>query len=256
MRVLENGEYQRVGETATRKSNARIIAATNRDPRQAVRECTFRSDLYHRLSVFSITVPSLRELGPDKLVLLDISRIFTPADETAFFRARPDAVQAGNRYCFPGNTRELRNIVIRLTTKYPVKSRRNAQLEDEFDPGHCRAEARYHCLAVIIKQQLFKGGFGLDGIWANWRALAAALGILRWQRHEAAKLLGVNRTYAAVQCGTVYAEQFGGFADIAGGKLQSGGDIVTFLFTQVPIQAESALGSCCFIDSEAVTSCF
>ncbi|MDO8456094.1 MAG: sigma 54-interacting transcriptional regulator, partial [Burkholderiaceae bacterium] len=76
LRVLENGEYQRIGETTTRKSHARIIAATNRNLRNAVRAGTFRDDLYHRLNVFSITVPPLRELGQDKLVLLNHFRAY------------------------------------------------------------------------------------------------------------------------------------------------------------------------------------
>ena len=71
LRVLENGDYQRVGETQTRRSRARIVAATNRDLKAEVKAGRFRADLYHRLSVFSISVPSLRELGQDKLVLLD-----------------------------------------------------------------------------------------------------------------------------------------------------------------------------------------
>src|SRR4249920_1959154 len=62
LRVLENGEYQRVGETASRVSRARIVAASNRDLRQAVRQAVFRPDLYHRLSVFTLAVPPLREL--------------------------------------------------------------------------------------------------------------------------------------------------------------------------------------------------
>src|SRR3954469_1179864 len=71
LRVLENGEFQRVGETATRVSRARIVAATNRDLREEVRAGRFRSDLYHRLSVFELIVPPLREMGEDKLRLLD-----------------------------------------------------------------------------------------------------------------------------------------------------------------------------------------
>ena len=63
LRVLENGEYQRIGETQTRKSLARIVAATNRDLRVEVRAGKFRSDLYHRLSVFAVHVPPLRDLG-------------------------------------------------------------------------------------------------------------------------------------------------------------------------------------------------
>ena len=70
LRVLENGEFQRVGETQTRMSHARVITATNRDLRQEVKAGRFRADLFHRLSVFSVAVPPLRDLGEDKLQLL------------------------------------------------------------------------------------------------------------------------------------------------------------------------------------------
>ncbi|EKE17269.1 MAG: helix-turn-helix, fis-type, partial [uncultured bacterium] len=66
LRVLENGEYQRVGETQTRISHARIIAATNRDLRQETRAGRFRTDLFHRLSVFTVAVPPLREMDNDR----------------------------------------------------------------------------------------------------------------------------------------------------------------------------------------------
>jgi transcriptional regulator with GAF, ATPase, and Fis domain len=61
LRVLENGEFQRIGETQARHSSARIIAATNRDLKKEVREGRFRADLYHRLSVFTIAIPALRD---------------------------------------------------------------------------------------------------------------------------------------------------------------------------------------------------
>ena len=71
LRVLENGEFQRVGETLRRVSRARVLAATNRDLRQEIRRSAFRTDLYHRLSVLTLSVPPLRELGRDKLALLE-----------------------------------------------------------------------------------------------------------------------------------------------------------------------------------------
>lgn len=71
LRVLENGEYQRLGETRTRQSNARIIAATNRNLHDEIRQGRFRADLYHRLSVFKIVIPPLRDRGSDSLLLLD-----------------------------------------------------------------------------------------------------------------------------------------------------------------------------------------
>jgi len=79
LRVLENGEYQRIGETQTRKSRARIVAATNRDLRAEVRAGKFRSDLYHRLSVFAVQVPPLRDLNDDKHLLRDHLRSFMPS---------------------------------------------------------------------------------------------------------------------------------------------------------------------------------
>jgi Transcriptional regulator containing PAS, AAA-type ATPase, and DNA-binding domains len=69
LRVLENGEYQRVGETTTRHSRARIIAATNRNLRGAVKNGTFRADLYHRLNVFSITAPPLRDMSDEQNII-------------------------------------------------------------------------------------------------------------------------------------------------------------------------------------------
>ena len=135
LRVLENGEYQRVGETSTRKSRARIIAATNRNLREAVRAGTFRADLYHRLNVFSITVPPLREMGQDKLVLLNHFRAYYARQiKQPPFDLHPQALQLWEQYNFPGNTRELRNIVIRLATKHAGRTVSATQLQEEFDP--------------------------------------------------------------------------------------------------------------------------
>ncbi len=95
LRVLENGEYQRVGETSTRKSRARIIAATNRDLRKEVRAGNFRADLYHRLSVFSISVPPLRDMDDDKLLLArpfpSVLRTSTRASRLSSFPQTPGA---------------------------------------------------------------------------------------------------------------------------------------------------------------------
>jgi transcriptional regulator with GAF, ATPase, and Fis domain len=134
LRVLENGEFQRVGETGSRFSNARIVAATNRDLRKEVREGRFRGDLYHRLSVFSVHVPPLREQTEDKLSLLEHFRShFAREVNAAPFIFAPDARRLWEDYHFPGNVRELRNIVIRLTTKYAGRTVNARELEDEFD---------------------------------------------------------------------------------------------------------------------------
>jgi DNA-binding NtrC family response regulator len=197
LRVLENGEYQRVGEANTRKSNARIIAATNRDLRQAVRNGTFRTDLYHRLSIFTIQVPPLRTLGEDKLLLLDHFRNFyaTQAQRSPF-RLDAAALEAWNRYSFPGNTRELRNIVIRLTTKYPGVEVNARQLETEFDPQPEMNGATPADFSGEIRQVLQQGGFDLDELLMGYTAryIDAAMELAHGNVSEAAKLLGIART--------------------------------------------------------------
>src|ERR1700716_3272448 len=129
LRVLENGEYQRVGQTQSRISNARVIAATNRDLRQEVRAGRFRADLYHRLSVFSISVPPLRELGEDKAKLLEhYCALYARQSNVQPFKLDHKSFALWMQYGFPGNVRELRNIVIRLSTKYPGETINGEQL--------------------------------------------------------------------------------------------------------------------------------
>lgn len=197
LRVLENGEYQRVGETTTRKSSARIIAATNRNLRDAVRIGTFRADLYHRLNVFSIAVPPLRELGPDKLVLLNHFRAYYSQQiKQAPFELSPEAMQRWEQYSFPGNTRELRNIIIRLSTKYPGQTVSLMQLQDEFDPLEMSGHTQDAIPSESIKQHLHQGSFSLDQHLREQEGqyIAAALEIAAGNISEAAKLLGINRT--------------------------------------------------------------
>ena len=132
--MLENGEFQRVGETQSRVSNARVIAATNRDMRQEIRNGRFRADLYHRLSVFTIDVPPLRDLGDDKRLLLDHFREFYARQAACKpFDLDARALTLWLEYSFPGNVRELRNIVIRLTTKHAGQAVNAEQLQAELD---------------------------------------------------------------------------------------------------------------------------
>lgn len=197
LRVLENGEYQRVGEATTRKSNARIIAATNRDLKSAVRNGSFRTDLYHRLSIFTIQVPPLRQLGEDKLLLLNhFKHFYATQAQHQPFDLDPTALQAWVSYSFPGNTRELRNIVIRLTTKYPNLRVSMRQLEAEFDPQPEGFDTASANTSDEVKQSLQQGDFNLDDLLMSYtsRYIDAAMELAHGNVSEAAKLLGIART--------------------------------------------------------------
>jgi DNA-binding NtrC family response regulator len=197
LRVLENGEYQRVGETQRRVSRCRVLAATNRDLRRAVREGAFRADLYHRLSVLTLAVPPLREMEDDKLALLEhFRRHFAAQAGTQPFELDPGAHARWLQYGFPGNVRELRNIVIRLTTKYAGQRLSAAELEPELDLEEA-SSAPAGAIAEQALRQLERGGaFSLDDTLKSWERgyIEAALRLTRGNVSQAAKLLGVNRT--------------------------------------------------------------
>jgi len=197
LRVLENGEYQRVGETATRKSSARIITATNLDLAQAVRSGNFRADLFHRLSVFTINVPPLRMLGNDKLLLLEhFSDFYSKQLQRTPFTLDAAATLAWQNYPFPGNTRELRNIVIRLVTKYQNSQVGVAQLEAEFDPQLPSANGQLYETLNDARHVLQQGGFNLDDMLMGYTQtyIDAAMDLAQGNVSEAAKLLGIART--------------------------------------------------------------
>jgi DNA-binding NtrC family response regulator len=193
LRVLENGEYQRVGDTQRRTARCRVIAATNRDLRRAVREGSFRADLYHRLSVFTLSVPPLRELDQDKLLLLEHFR--RQSDRP--FELDEAATERWLRYDFPGNVRELRNIVIRLSAKYPGQRLSAAELEPELDVDLGVAPESKDPVVDQALRQLERGGqFDLDQTLRAWERayIEAALRLTRGNVSQAAKLLGINRT--------------------------------------------------------------
>ncbi len=204
LRVLENGEFQRVGETQQRVSRARVIAATNRDLRKEVREGRFRADLYHRLSVFTINVPPLREMGDDKLLLLRHYRDFYAGQAGQLpFDLGNEALSRWQAYGFPGNVRELRNIVIRLATKYPGRTIGSAELEDELDSGTESLPAAWlppqgidELSEIALRQLQQRGQFSLDGTLLRWEQgyIRAALKLTHGNVSQAAKLLGMSRT--------------------------------------------------------------
>lgn len=212
LRVLEKGEFQRLGETQIRRSRARIVAATNRNLRNEIRLGNFRIDLFHRLSVFTLEVPPLRDLGDDKLeLLLHFKGFYARECNLPSITLDESAFAAWQRYRFSGNVRELRNIVIRLTTRYAGQTVTAAMLEEEFDwsaggqpdtactmdtctqPGESLPAQAQRILEMAANSGR---NFGLDQTLRNWERayLDAAMAITRGNMTQAAKLLGIHRT--------------------------------------------------------------
>ena len=195
LRVLENGEYYRIGETQPRKSSARIIAATNRDLKESVRNGSFRQDLYHRLSVLTIKVPPLHERENDCLLLLEhFKQIYSLSMKP--FTLSDEAVALFLDYPFPGNIRELRNIVIRLGAKYPGQTVSAEQLNAELEHTVPYHESIQHDDESRIRNELKDEDFRLDNYLGKMeqRYINAALELSSGNLSKAARLLGINRT--------------------------------------------------------------
>jgi len=119
LRVLETGEFIKVGSSTVQKSNVRIVAATNVDMLRAVAEGKFREDLYYRLSTVQINVPPLRERGGDILLLArKFASDFAERYRTPEYTLSDGARLTLSRYRWPGNVRQLKNIVEQLAIFY------------------------------------------------------------------------------------------------------------------------------------------
>jgi two-component system response regulator PilR (NtrC family) len=117
LRVLQERKVKPVGGVAEREIDVRIVAATNRDLETEVEKGTFRQDLYYRLNVIQLRMPPLRERREDLPLLVDhFIRKFSAEHERNVVRAEPEVMSALTAYQFPGNVRELENMVERAVT--------------------------------------------------------------------------------------------------------------------------------------------
>ena len=115
LRVLQEGEFERVGGTETLKVDVRVIAATNKDLEKAIDEGTFRHDLYYRLNVIPITVPPLRERREDiKYLVNHFIDKFNRVYGKSVREIEPRAMELMESYAYPGNIRELENLIERI----------------------------------------------------------------------------------------------------------------------------------------------
>ena len=114
LRFVQTGEFQRVGSNSVERTDIRIVCATNRDPKEEVREGRFREDLFYRLHVVPIHLPPLRDMGEDIVDIADsYLHLYSHRDNKSFTSISDDAKASMLAYTWPGNIRELQNVIQR-----------------------------------------------------------------------------------------------------------------------------------------------
>ncbi len=181
LRVIQEREYQRVGETGARKADVRILSATNKRLKDLIADGTFRNDLYYRLNVVSVTPPPLRERKEDIPILVEYF-LCRPQENPGGCRRSfsPLAMQALLEYPWPGNVRELENAVERAK----ICSR-----GDVIEESALPAEIRRRGAAVPRGG----GSFGGKAVTLEADRIRDTLARSGWNRTETAARLGISR---------------------------------------------------------------
>jgi transcriptional regulator with PAS, ATPase and Fis domain len=187
LRVLQTHEYSPVGDTRMLHADVRIVAATNVDLEKAVATGTFREDLYYRLNVIQLNVPSLRDRPEDIPLLAEhfLQRINERLARNVSIS--PSAMDLLTHWNWPGNVRELENTIERAAILCP-----NATIEPDDLPARVRGLSTYRTIAPELPRE------GLD-LRAAVEAfenelIRQALERTGWNKNQAARLLGLNRT--------------------------------------------------------------
>jgi transcriptional regulator with PAS, ATPase and Fis domain len=199
LRVLQEGEFMRVGETVPRRVNVRVVAATNRDLKKAIAEKHFREDLYYRLNVIPIELPPLRRRQEDVPLLVNhfIEKHKGKAAEKNITGIAKDAMQALLNYHFPGNVRELENSIeyaIAFTAgpvietndlpKYILEDRKTGQEAQKIPIMPLRDAKGQFEKGLIIAALVESGG--------NISEAARLLNVHRQNLQQKIKLLGID----------------------------------------------------------------
>jgi two-component system, NtrC family, response regulator HydG len=139
LRLLETGAYRRVGSTEPHMADIRLVSATHRDLRAMVKSGSFRQDLYFRLNTFPVELPPLRERSSDIPILAKSLLARVAADRNLIISE--DSIELLRRYDYPGNVRELRNIIERASLLCNGEAIQPAHLPEEVRSSHVRREA-------------------------------------------------------------------------------------------------------------------
>ncbi len=193
LRVIEYGELRRVGGNRPRKVDVRFVVATNRNLEEEVKKGKFRKDLYHRLTVFTIEVPPLRDRKEDIPILANyfLNKIILDLHKELHVISG-EAMKYLIEYSFPGNIRELKNIIERMVLLSTDKVIGIEDLPLEIKMKSDTLENKTITGLGPLKEILEKEVYELADV--ERIVIASALQKTRWNKQETAKLLGIGRT--------------------------------------------------------------
>jgi formate hydrogenlyase transcriptional activator len=209
LRVLQEREFERLGSTRTIRTDARLIAATNRDLKAMVEEQKFRSDLYYRLNVFPIRVPALRERKDDiPSLVLHFLQQFSRVNNRVIDTIPSETMEALVRYHWPGNIRELQNVVERavIISKGPVLNVALGELQRDriqsaSQAGPIGTPADLEDLQSVLEEteraHILRALEASNGLITGPNGAAARLGIKRSTLQLRMQRLGIRRARKA-----------------------------------------------------------
>lgn len=152
LRVLESGEFMRVGDSKTLYTDVRVIAATNKDLGDLVKKGKFRQDLYYRLKSVTINVPALRHHVEDMSVLVERFALeFTRSNDIPYRGFMPEAIRAMKQYDWPGNVRELKHFVERILVLEKGERITEVMVKQQLNLSGPAGDANPH-LPILIDQ--------------------------------------------------------------------------------------------------------
>ena len=190
LRMLQEGEFERVGDQQTRKVDVRIVAATNEDLDQAVKNGKFRADLYYRLNIFPVMIPPLRERREDIPLLIShfLARFENMYDKT--LKGLSDkAKNFVMKYEWPGNIRELENLLERATLL--TDHQQEIKLDSLFPQLKEQDVVAEPANRFTNVEDLFTEDFSLEQL--EQKIIRTAMDKSRQNISEAARLLGLSR---------------------------------------------------------------
>ncbi|MBV8552796.1 MAG: sigma 54-interacting transcriptional regulator [Acidobacteriaceae bacterium] len=205
LRVLQEREFERLGSTRTIQTDARLIAATNRDLKAMVRDKEFRSDLYYRLNVFPIRVPALRERPEDiPLLVWHFVQEFSRRNSRPIESIPTLTMKTLVRYQWPGNIRELQNVIERavIRSKGSVLTVDVAELNIDNDAKRCDHdhESLDDMLEEAERTQILRALELADGVVSGPDGAAARLRIKRSTLLSRMERLGIRASRDFIVC--------------------------------------------------------